>query len=401
MPFSYFSHDSVQNLMQPEFELPQLVVKKAALDHNIAVMADFCKSQSVSIAPHVKTTMAPAIIERQLAAGAWGITVATMQQLRACLDLSPRRVLLANELVNIEAVSWLGRRLPTTRTDDVYCLADSREGAARLSAGWGLGGNPRPLLVLVEMGVAGGRAGCRSAEEVADVAVAIAEAPGLALAGIEAFEGILGSFRGEAEIARVDAFLGEVAYAAKGLDRMGLFSARDEIVLSAGGSLFFDRVVEQLKRPRLSRPVRVVIRSGCYVTHDHGTYNGLPLLADSTGSTRFRPALELWSEVLSLPESGLAIAGFGRRHTSFDAGLPVVVGKAGPSGPKVQTCQGATVTALNDQHAYLRIGGAQLEIGDRLVCGVVHPCTAFDKWKAIPLVDDDYNVIETMETRFS
>jgi D-serine deaminase-like pyridoxal phosphate-dependent protein len=153
-------------------------------------------------------------------------------------------------------------------------------------------------------------------------------------------------------------------------------------VVTAGGSVFFDRVAERL-RPALSRPVRVAVRAGCYVTHDDGLYAAASPLAE------LRPALELWARVLSCPEPGLAIAGFGKRDAPYDLGLPVL-----------RDHPGVRVEALNDQHAFLRDPAGDLSVGDAIVCGISHPCTAFDKWPEIVLARDDDTVVGSVQTRF-
>ena len=52
-----------------------------------------------------------------------------------------------------------------------------------------------------------------------------------------------------------------------------------------------------------------------------------------------------------------------------------------------------TVVELNDQHAYARIEpGLTIDVGDRVRCGMSHPCTAFDKWRHIPVLDEDDRV---------
>lgn len=346
--------------------LPQLVLREPALDHNIALMQRWCDERGVSLAPHGKTTMAPEIIRRQVAAGAWAMTAATVQQIPVMREAGARRILLANEVVGAPEIARLD--------PDVLCLVDSLAGVAALDAG-----APGRLGVLVELG--GARAGCRTDEEALAVAEAVAASPRLALAGVEGYEGTLGADRTPATLAAVDAMLDRVRAFAEALDARGLFDV-EEVVVTAGGSVFFDRVAERL-RPSLSRPVRVVVRAGCYVTHDDGLY------ASVTPLPELRPALELWARVLSCPEPGLAIAGFGKRDAPYDLGLPVV-----RDHPAVR------VEALNDHHAFLRDPAGELAVGDVIVCGISHPCTAFDKWPSIMLVDDAGAEVGTIRTRF-
>lgn len=349
-----------------EIPLPVLVLRESAVAHNLALMQHWCDDRGVSLAPHGKTTMAPALIRRQLETGAWGMTAATVPQLAVMRDAGAQRVILANELVGAPEIAWFERE----RADIVaYCLVDSVDGVRALAAGV-----ERPLSVLIELG--GPRAGCRTLEQALAVADAVIGAPRLVLAGVEGFEGTLPEDA-------VDPFVDRMRELVEALDAREAFAGVDEIIATAGGSAFFDHVVERLRFSGLSRPVRVVLRSGCYVTHDDGIY------AESSPLAGLRAALELWARVLSCPEPGLAIAGFGKRDAPYDLGLPVV-----------RRREGVVVEALNDQHAYLRDPAGVLAVGDTIVCGISHPCTAFDKWPLIGVVDDDDVVIGAIRTRF-
>jgi D-serine dehydratase len=390
------------SLLDGAFEFPRLVLKRSALEHNITSMAKFCTVHDVSLAPHAKTTMAPGVLRRQIESGAWGMTVATMQQLRACVAAGVTRVLVANEIVNPRAAEWLGRTLSTyDGALEVLCLVDSPTGVARLSAGLEASGLSRPLPVLVELGSVGGRAGVRSMDDALGVARAAAASAALELVGVEGFEGILGSTTSADNLAKVDRYLGQLAALARRLEDEGFFADVNEVILSAGGSTYFDRVAAVLGAADLRSPTRVVLRSGCYVTHDHSSYGGPAPLTGEPGNSGLIPALELWSEILSTPEPGRAIAGFGRRDAPFDCGLPVVVSRVPAGEPGRLLPIVASVTGLNDQHAYLDTTAApELEVGDRLICGILHPCTAFDKWRKVPMVDDYHRVVEIIETFF-
>jgi len=390
-------------------EYPQLMLKQAEFEHNLTVMREFCAAKGVVLAPHAKTSMSPAIISRQLAAGAWGMTVASVGQLRVCLEIGVPVMILANELVNPAAARWLGEALAARPAQRVYCVVDSAAGVQRLADGWRASGNTGPLPVLVELGIPGGRCGCRTEAEAESVARAVAGRPELCLAGVEAFEGIMPGSRPGSRSADglrdVDEFLWHLGDVAVRLDRLGLLSQETEPVLTAGGSLYFDRVAEILSAVRLTRPHRVVLRSGCYAFHDHANHapragHSAPL-AGADGTTELRPALEAWCEVVSVPEPGQAIAALGRRDAPYDAGYPVVFARRPANGGQVEPLAGVTVTGMNDQHAYLSVpAGSPLAVGDLLGCGIIHPCTAFDKWRRIALVDQNYQVLDTIETCF-
>jgi D-serine deaminase-like pyridoxal phosphate-dependent protein len=381
------------NLLRGDLALPALVLKESALAHNIALMASWCLENGVLHAPHGKTTMAPQLFQRQLDAGAWAITAATASHARIYRAFGVQRILLANELVERAALRWLAQELASDPELDFYCLVDSTAAVEAMAEG--LRGSERPVQVLVEVGFEGGRTGCRDVAEALEVAAAVARAPGLALVGTEGYEGIIGVERNPASLAAVDAFLERLRQTTIELDRAEAFSGCERVIVSAGGSAYFDRVADVLGGDwQVDKPVDVVIRAGGYITHDIGLYERLsPFVRD------LRPAFEAWGVVLSRPEPELAIVGLGKRDVSHDVDLPLPQLAYGPDG--LRTVVDLTVTALNDQHAYVRLPPDEtLEVGDMLGCGISHPCTAFDKWRLIPVVDDDYTVVDAIATFF-
>jgi D-serine dehydratase len=390
------------NVLSGDLLLPTMVLKQSALEHNIARIAGYCREHGVSLAPHGKTTMAPQLFERQLEAGAWGITAATVAHVGVYRHFGVSRVLLANELVEPAALTWIADELAADPEFDFYCLVDSVDGVEAMTEALRGARLERPLQVLVEVGIPGGRAGCRTLTEAKDVAAAATASPTLALAGVEGFEGIIAERDLDATLAAVDEFLARMRALTIELARAGSFAGREEIVVTAGGSAFFDRVVACLTPEwGLELPVRVVLRGGCYLTHDSGLYERIsPIGTRDGGPERLRPALETWGVVLSRPEPDLAIVGFGKRDVPFDIDLPIptLVSRNG----ELRDVRGTlTVTALNDQHAYVRLApGAELAVGELLGCGISHPCLAFDKWPLIPLVDDDYTVVGGIRTFF-
>jgi D-serine deaminase-like pyridoxal phosphate-dependent protein len=368
---------------------PILAVKESALEHNLARMTEFCATMGVELAPHVKTTMSPEIASRQLAAGAWGLTVANPVQAAALLDVSPPRLVVANEVVDEPAIRLLSE-LPASI--EVLVWVDSVAAVERLDAAL-----DREVDVLVELGVPGGRAGCRSVGDGIAIASAAARGRGVRLRGVAGFEGVIGSAgRTPEAVIAVDGLLDSMHELATAIVDAGLLDPT-AVVMSAGGSVYFDRVAERLSRPIAGRPPTVVLRSGCYVTHDHGAYAQQAPLVERP----LQPALELIATVLSTPEPGMAIVNFGRRNAPFDAGLPTPLWVGSPLGITV-AAGSMWVDRLNDQHARMRMAddAGPVAVGDTVGFGVSHPCTAFDKWRRIPLIDDDYTVVDVLTTRF-
>ncbi|MEO8137129.1 MAG: amino acid deaminase [Betaproteobacteria bacterium] len=396
------------NVLAEDLPLPLALLKDSSLRHNAAWMKSFRQLTGVTLAPHGKTSMSPELFARQLADGAWGITVATVQQLRVCREHGINRVLMANQLVGRQAIGYVLDELARDRHFQFYCLVDSVAGVELLARAALVRNAGRPLDVLVECGAAGGRTGCRSQEDALAVARKVADArPYLRLAGIEGYEG---SVRGaspdeiEAHIATFVEFIGDVA---RQCAAHGLIDA-DPVLLSAGGSAYFD-MVTRLPRELGGRKTRIVIRSGCYLTHDSDAYAKaaarmqvrMPELA-ALGDG-LRDALELWSYVQSLPEPGLAILTMGKRDVSYDLHLPYPRAAFSPgrdTRPRALP-EGCEITALNDQHAYLKLPAEHgLVAGDMIGCAISHPCTTFDKWRFLAIVDDDYNVIDAVTTFF-
>ena len=392
------------NVLGGEFMLPVMVLKDSALRHNSKLMASWCKRNDVLLAPHGKTPMAPQLLKLQLDDGAWAVTAATMSQARVWRAFGMDRVILANELVEPASARWVAQELEADPGFDFYCLVDSIAGVRILEAAVESADVHRRLSVLVEFGPMGGRAGCRTHEEALHVARAVADCPHLALAGAEAFEGVIHEKSLAGSLAAVDGFLEQLRGLVVKLDEAGLFTHVPEVVVTAGGSAFPDRVVAGLGGQwNLSRPVQVVLRSGCYLTHDAIHYHEMSPFGGRIPETGpLQEALEIWGAVLSLPEPGLALLGFGKRDVSYDLELPVprFVKTAGPQPPRPLRAE-ASIFALNDQHAFMKLGAeANLKVGDLVGCGISHPCTAFDKWRLIPLVDEGYLVLDAILTYF-
>jgi D-serine dehydratase len=392
------------NVMRGDLPFPVAVLKEAALAHNLEWMADFTRDTGVLLAPHGKTTMAPQLFARQIESGAWGITFATMQQVSLGVRAGLRRIILANELVGDEDILQAMHLNDATPDLELHVLVDSIPQLNLIEAHGEHQSLARPLNVLLEIGVAGGRTGCRTVADAMQLARAVAASGSVRLSGVECFEGLSVTGDSEADRIVVECWMHTVQQVARQCDVEGLYGTA-EVTLSAGGSAVFDLVARSLPT-QLSRPVRTILRSGCYVTHDSGFYERFArqVIARSGAAWQQRtgllPALEVWSQVQSRPEPQLAILAVGKRDASFDLDLPMPFAHVRDS---VCTPLDANwrIRALNDQHAYMEIPvGADVRVGDLIGCGISHPCTTFDKWRWMPIVDDDYAVTDAIRTFF-
>ncbi|MFV3126917.1 amino acid deaminase [Niveispirillum sp. KHB5.9] len=387
------------NLLAGDLPLPAAVLRRSALDANSGWMRAFLAQTGLSLAPHGKTSMCPQLFHRQLADGAWGVTAANIGHATTYRRFGINRILMANQLLSRPDVAWVAAEISRDPDFDFYCLVDSLDGVDLLVRHLRAAAPTRPLNVLLEVGQSGGRTGARSLEDALAVAAAVASVPDLlSLAGIECYEGILpGSDDAaiEARIAELFALMGQVARAVemKGWFRPG------PVLLSAGGSIYYDMAADAMRAIGLSSPVQIVLRSGCYLTHDHGwaqrawqrLLERSPHLAGLAPAPR--PAIELWAYVQSRPDPGRAIVTLGKRDAGTDIDLPMPVAwhRIGGAGPLLLTDH--RLIGMNDQHGYLSLpDDSPLRVGDMVCFGISHPCTTFDKWRLLSLVEDDYRV---------
>ena len=393
------------NILEDALNFPLLVLRESALAYNLNAMAEWCAANKFLIAPHGKTTMTPRIFERQIQAGAWAMTVATASQAAICVETGIRRILIANQVVGRANVRSLAAMMKAEPALELFCLVDSTDGIEFLSSEWQAAGVSRPLGVFVEMGHLGWRSGARSLDAALHLRAEVAKHPQtLCFRGIEGFEGSAHAPEPAEEGRQVRQFLAEVAAFANAVHDLDQ-AAKEPLLLSVGGSSFLDAVWEFGRQ--MQGHFQIVIRSGCYVTHDHGQYAQKLAAAQERGGPEanlpmFRPALELWSHVQSKPEAGLALLNFGKRDCSYDVGLPIPLFAQTLSPAKRRVdLHSATVVNTNDQHAHLRGPGIEhLRVGDQVCCGISHPCTAFDKWRILPVVDDSYNLLDIYRTYF-
>lgn len=386
------------NLLAEEVCLPAALVKKTALENNIAWMQRYADTRGVSLAPHGKTTMTPWIFQAQQRAGAWGIGVGSAWQASAAMASGIERVLMVNQLVgqaNMQVVSQLKAHY---RAVDFLCCVDSLANARTLSAFFSA--RQQTLDVLIELGVPGGRCGCRSVDAALALAQEVATLPGLTLRGLELYEGVL---HGDDPQPQVEALLRQAA----GLACQMAPLVEGEFILTGAGTVWYDVVCNVWLAAQKPDRCRVVIRPGCYITHDMGIYEIArqeliardPIACDLGGD--LTSALELMAMVQSVPEADCAVVNFGKRDCAFDAGLPQPVthyrhGKALP----LQADEIVSV-GIMDQHCMLRLApGCDVQVGDIVLFGTSHPCLTFDKWKTLLLVDDEYNVLEELDTLF-
>jgi D-serine dehydratase len=389
------------NLLREDVSLPAAVLYADRLAHNLHWMQQFVAAYGVRLAPHGKTTMAPRLFRMQLAAGAWGITLATAPQAQAAYHGGVRRVLMANQLVGRQNMALIADLL-ANHGFEFFCLVDSAANVDQLGAFFRAAG--RPLNVLLEMGLAGGRSGVRDLAQRDAVLAALARWPdALKLAGIELYEAVVDDETTvRAALRQAVAWTGE-------LIRAGRF-ARQPAVLSGAGSVWYDVVAEEFKHAHAHGAVDIVLRPGCYLTHDAGIYQHAQAgVAHRSAVARrlgagLKPALQVWAYVQSRPQPDCAIVGLGRRDAGSASGLPSPARhyRPGDAAPQdVTPARGWQLFKMMDQHAFLKISpDDDLQVGDMIAFDVSHPCLTFDKWRQLLVIDAAYHFTEFIETCF-
>jgi D-serine dehydratase len=387
------------NLLREDLSLPAAVLYRDKLDHNLRWMQRFIDAYGVKLAPHGKTTMAPKLFDMQLEGGAWGITLATAQQVQVAYADGVRRVLMANQLVGRQNMGLVAD-LVSHPEFEFYCLVDSVEGVDQLGGFFSQRG--LRLKVLIELGVMGGRCGVRDDAQLQQVLEALGRWRGVVdLCGIELYEGVL---KDEEDIR---AFLQRACTTTKWMLQEELME-RSPALITGAGSAWYDVVAEEFSAAEFGDAVEIVLRPGCYLTHDVGNYEMQQrrILKSNPIAREMRsglvPALHIWTYMQSIPEPDLAVVAMGRRDAAFDSGLPwpALHYRPGSNEPRNAPAHWE-VTKLMDQHGYLKISpGDDVRVGDMIGFNISHPCLTFDKWRVIPVLDEKYDVVDVVKTYF-
>ncbi|MFG2861951.1 amino acid deaminase [Streptomyces sioyaensis] len=388
-----------RNLFRDGFTTPVLALSAESVEHNLALMETYSERHGLAFAPHGKTSMAPQLFARQLEYGAWGITAAVPHQVRVYRSYGIDHIFLANEVVDAVALRWLAGELAADPGFRFLCYVDSLRGIELMDTALREAGAVRPVDVVIELGAGeGARTGVRTETECLELADALAGVDTLRLVGVAGYE----ADAPDATTERVTAWMRRLVALAEQLDRAGRFADLDQIVISAGGSAWFDAVADVFAElPELSAPVLKLLRSGAYVSHDDGQYRKLTPFNRVPEEGALQPAFRLWAQVVSRPTPQQAFLNAGKRDAAYDLHLPEAqVVRSGRDGT-VRPADGLTITGLSDQHAWVRTErSGDLEVGDWVGLGLSHPCTSFDKWQLIPVVEADGTVTDFIRTFF-
>ena len=385
-----------------EFWTPIVTLDDEAIQSNLTVMAQWSASRGLKLMPHGKTTMAPALWQRQLDAGSLGISLATMGQVRTARTFGLDSIMLANAVVDDRSLRYLAAQLADPEFRFV-CWADSIATIEAMECTLRDAGTVRPVDVCVEIGAVGGRTGARTVAEAIEVARRAAASDVIRLAGVAGYEGSLGHDRSDASLDAVRTYLQRMVELHHSLD--DLYDDAGDVYVTAGGSAYFDLVAEVFA-DAIAADSRTLwtLRSGAYIVHDDGFYRRISPFGEAGAAApgRLRSAMRGITRVVSHPEPGLALLDAGKRDFPFDEGLPIPRQVASDLGREWAPLAGASILAMNDQHSYLRLTTQDAALGSVVALGLSHPCTTFDKWRYLPVVasPDSDRVVDLVRTFF-
>jgi len=376
---------SKPNIFSSGFQFPIMVLKDNALKHNIDRMARFCKSVGAELAPHVKTTMSPQIAQMQVDAGAFALTIANFWQAEIFRNFGFKKLIIANEVLDPTAIAAIAD-LNSKKAAEIIFYVDSIAGLEIIKKYTPKDGIQN---LFIEIGTDNGRGGIRDLDLVTKIAKNISEDSRLKLRGVTGFEGAVpNAARTSAGEDSVTKFCQKIVAAANNAYQ---YKSENEFIISAGGSAYFEIVASELNK--FDKPKILLLRSGGYVTHDSRYYEEIYPFRDS--NDLLLPAIEVWAQVISAPEKEFGVLNLGKRDVGCDLHNPIPVAKY--SG-KLSKFSGE-IEKLNDQHGFMR-SKEEFAVSELIGLGISHPCTTFDKWRLIPLVNDNYDVVDCIHTFF-
>lgn len=391
------------NLLAEEVSFPIAVINETYLLNNAKWMQEFSDRSAVKLAPHGKTTMAPDLFKVQLEHGCWGITLATVPQVINTSLHGINRIILANQLVGSYHMKLIADLLSTSDIE-FYCFVDSLENVHAL--GQYFSTRNVSLNLLIEIGVSEGRCGWRDIEDISLLLDVIGQYANLRLCGISFYEGVI---HGDKAEQKIEKFISNICTLLSSMHKENRFDSKD-IIVTGAGSAWYDIVAKELKSNSAICDIdyTTIIRPGCYLIHDTGIYQAAQehiigrsqLACDISGD--LISSLELWAYVHSVPETGLAIIGLGKRDVAFDAGLPTPEYHYRPGTERpIKTGNSCQVIKIMDQHCMMTFSeNTSVRPGDLICFSSSHPCLTMDKWRHIGLIDDNYIVKKTIETLF-
>jgi D-serine deaminase-like pyridoxal phosphate-dependent protein len=300
-------------ISRSEIPTPALVIDRAALERNIARMADFAAARGVALRPHAKTHKSSAIGRLQMEAGAAGLCCAKLGEAEALAADGLANLHLTSPVVAPRAIARLVAL--NARSAGLSVVADHPANVRQLESA--NAGRNRPLGVLIDLDPGNHRTGVASPDAAVALAAEIAGCGTLTLAGVQFYCGPQQHIRRFAE--RRAAIAERTAYLRTVLDALRAAGHAIPVVTGGGtGTFAIDAGLGLLTE----------LQAGSYVFLDREYGECEPAGGDAP---RFEPALFVDATVISANAAGLVTVDAGLKALSTDAGPPLVVAGA-PAG---------------------------------------------------------------------
>src|SRR5271169_4287867 len=285
-----------------EVDTPALIIDLDAFERNLARLPARIAGSAVRLRPHAKTHKCPVIALQQVARGAVGVCVQKVGEAEAMVYGGVQDVLVTNEIVGRQK---LRRLMALAHIARIGVCADDPGQVDALDAAAGEAGVTLPVYVEVNMG--GNRCGVEPGEPALDLARAVAEAPHLAFAGLQAYHGSAQHLRGWDE--RRQAIAQAVDRAGRTRDLLVRYGIACPTVTGAGtGSFEFEA----------ASGLYTELQCGSYIFMD-ADY-GRNRDRDGGPFKTFEPSLFVWATVMSRPTEDRAIVAAGLKALAFDSG---------------------------------------------------------------------------------
>ena len=404
------------NILKENVQFPILTMKESVFKKNIKSMNNFANYNGVSLAPHCKTSMCPQILKKLNDLNYWGFSAANNQQLSMLLEMGIKKIIIANLITNKSNIINLFKLIEKYGyAKKIYLCVDSTFGVnllKELSIQYKF---KHKLRILIETGFQNSRNGVRNLNSLNILTGKIIKLPSnFIFCGILFYEGAVSEKNYKKTINKVNKF---ISFSLKAFDYLlkNNFFSNEEIILSGGGSEYFDLIINSFQKYKNIKNIRLIIRPGTFIAYGHGHYLKSIENIDKRGTlfinkknikatNLFNPSLELWGHIISMQDSNRAILNFGKRDVHYDRGYPIPLSiyRKGKLFQKINPKQNKyKIYKMSDHHAFLYFTNDQdIRIGDLIKLGVTHPCVTIDKWDFFYMIDEKYNVKEGLKTFF-
>lgn len=301
---------------------PSLLLDLDALKQNIALAAQCASQKQINLRPHCKSHKSVNIAKLQTAAGAIGISCATLGEAEAMASSDISGILITSPIVSSSKIARLIAL--NQKTDNLMVVVDHLQNIEALAAANKK--NTKPLQVLIDFDIGQRRTGVKTIEEAMTLVLAIEKTPSLNLMGLQAYGGhfqhIADYFERQKVICDQNNTIEQLS------DQMQAYVA-SPLTITGGGTGTFDI--------DLKEGLYTELQVGSYIFMDV-QYNEVALTED--GSLSFIPSLFVLSSVVST-NSSFAIVDAGLKSFATD-------------GPKPKVFSGASVEAsyqfMGDEH---------------------------------------------------